>query len=150
MNVDRTTYLIVLMIAIASLTGCGAVGGSAPPDLTLIVDGEEFSAAQGSYCWGGLCADAAYPPVVETFVELPADGQVTLAFDRPSPDSAFVGLELYDTFPDGELAASMRLESVPDTITWSPDVPAGDYVLSVSAQWERGNDASYDIGVTVP
>jgi hypothetical protein len=150
MNFRHKIYLITSMIAFISLTGCGIVGGSTPPDLTLIVEGEAFTAAQGSYCWGSLCADAVYPPVIESFVTLSAGGQITLGFDKPAPDSAFVGLDLYDTFPDAESAASMRFETVPNTITWIPKVPAGDYILLISAQWEQGNDATYHIGVTVP
>jgi hypothetical protein len=149
-NVDRKTLLVVLMIVLASLTGCGIVGGSAPPGLTLIVDGEEVSAGADTYCWGGLCADGIFPPVIDTFVELPADGEVTLEFDRPRPDSGFVALDLFDTYPDADSAASMRLESVPDTITWTPGVPSGDYVLSVTVQWKNGNDAAYHLGVSVP
>ena len=125
-------------------------GGSAPPDLTLIVDGEKFTATQVSSCWGGLCADAGPPPVIETFVELPADGQITLEFDGPKPDSVFIALQRYDTLPDAESAATTRLERVPNTITWTPGVPVGDYLLSIFAQWGQGNDVSYDIGVTIP
>ncbi len=150
MKVNRTTYLIVLIAVAVSLGGCGIIGGTAPPGLTLIVDGEEITAGADTYCWGGQCADGVFPPVIDGFVELPADGQVTLEFDRPKPDSVFVGLDLYDTYPDADRAATTRLESVPDTITWTPGVASGDYILSITAQWERGNDAAYHLGISMP
>ena len=150
MNLDRKIYLFVLILAAVSLTGCGILGGDTPPGLTLSGDGEDITVGAGTYCWGGLCADGIYPPVVDTFVQLPADGQVTLEFGRPKPDSLFLALDSYDTFPEADSAASTRLETVPDTISWTPDVPPGEYVLSVTARWDRGNDAAYHLGVGVP
>lgn len=149
-NLDCKSYLIVFIVAAVGLTGCGIVGGSSPPGLTLSGNGEAISAGAGTYCWGGLCADGVYPPVIDTFVQLPGDGQVTLEFDGPKPDSVFLALDRYDTFPDADSAASTSLETVPGTITWTPNVPSGDYILSVTAQWERGNDAAYHLGVSMP
>lgn len=141
--------IAVLIIGVASLVGCGIMGDS-PPGLALVIDGESTDLAQGSYCWARLCADTEYPPVISTFVTLGGDGQITLEFDRPYPDSAFVGLASFDDFPQGEYDASMRFDDPSQPITWMPDLPAGDYVLSVSAQWDNGNDATYDVGVTIP
>jgi len=150
MITNRKIFLIMLITAIMSLTACTGGNGSAPPDLTLSVGGETYTATQSSYCWGGLCADGIYPPVIETFVPLAGDGQITLTFDNPEPDNVFMGLDLYSTFPDAESVATTRLDNLPDIIMWTPTVPAGDYILSISAKWDKGQDAAYHIGVTIP
>ena len=59
MNLDRKTCLIGLIVAAVILTGCGVLGGSSPPGLTLSVDGETITSEAGTYCWGGLCADGS-------------------------------------------------------------------------------------------
>ena len=150
MRIQHKKYLIFLILILVGVPACGVFGGGAPPDLLIIAAGEELSVPLGSHCWGGLCADAIFPPVIEKFVELPAGGQITLEFDGRNPESAFIGLDRYDTFPDAEYVASTRLDNVPDTIMWTPGVPAGNYVLAVSSQWGEGEDASYHIGVIVP
>ncbi len=147
--IRRRLLLPLLLVFGMMLAGCGLGRGSGPPDLTLTANGLDHVTVTGTYCWDGLCVDTVYPPVVETFVELAPGEPLELAFARPQPATAFMALDRYDTFPNADSAASQRLDPVTTPIIWSPDLPAGDYVLLVSAQWDDG-DASYHMGVTIP
>ncbi len=149
LRVSRRLLLSLLLLFAIFLTACGSGRGSEPPDLTLTTDGGSHVAVTGTYCWGGLCVDTVYPPVVETFVELAPGEPLELAFARPQPAYAFMALDLYETFPEADSAASQRLDPVTNPVIWSPDIPPGDYILLVSAQWD-GGDASYHMGVTIP
>lgn len=141
--------LILFTLILLTTVSCGLLGGSEPPTLVLTGADGEIDLELGSYCWSNVCADAVYPPLIETFVQLPADGEITLEFKGKTADSGFISLESVATFPEGESAASMRLETVSDPIVWDAGVPAGDYILLVSAKW-AGGDASYSTGVTIP
>jgi len=121
-----------------------------PPELVLDTGEDRHAVTAHTFCWGGLCADGVYPPAIGDFLAVGAGGALDLEFDGREPDSVFLGITPGDTFPEGDYTASTSLESDLDAVTWNPGVPAGDYVLSVTARWGNGDDAAYVMGVVIP
>ncbi len=125
--------------ALILLTGCSAIQGSsereALPVLTVTVDGNEYEAAVGPYCWTsggtGECVDAAGEPFAyaERFPPVPAaaSSEVMLAFD-PAPDHWHV-LEVRE---DGE---ENSVDSKPFVLPSEP----GKYGYSVTGGWPQGD-----------
>ena len=53
-------FVLYFMVALL-LLGCSSAQSSNPPKLTLEVGGKTYHTEQGTYCWGGRCADMVSP-----------------------------------------------------------------------------------------
>jgi len=132
--------LTVLILIFFLLAGCGKTSAT-PPLVYLVTDGGLVDGFQSSYCWDGgikgtLCVDSI-EPYFETSTTLSPGSSIQLQLDAPLPDSVTLSLSR-ELFGD-ELVS----ESVPVTeqVTWSPAVDAGEYILTVHANWPQGNVA---------
>lgn len=128
---------------------------SRPPALSLLVGDQTVEATRGSFCWPvepgvGICADTFFP-TFDTFIPVP-DDQVLLTIDAPTPDTVALSLLTPDGLAplDGD---TTRIDNPDRSITWTPSIAAGDYILSVFATWAsvggQGGDASYLIPITL-
>jgi hypothetical protein len=158
-NGDDVSYSLGITVE-----GSADPGVPAPPALYLVVgDAEEVEGQVGTYCWTsdpdasgqaqGLCVDVFWPPPHEAFMPLPS-GEIRLRFAHTPP--ATVTLSLYDAAGlasdrSAESVAEVAFEQFAEPVAWSPEAPPGDYVLVVQAWWpDRGNDAMYSFGVSLP
>lgn len=115
-----------------------------PPNLTMLAEGKEYSAAIGSYCGRNGCADSE----LETFVPdetnvISRGAQVNFTFHGYiDPDMMTI------TFYDSELRPIDDFPSLNMSRAgygFLADVPEGEYVFLLQAKWEEpyGADASY-------
>ena len=131
----RIFALIVLTTFL--LTSCGENIGS-PPLIYLVSNGELVDGFQSSYCWdsgmdGTLCMDTV-EPYFESSTQLNANSSIQFQLDTPLPNEVtlFIRREV-----SGETILSERMP-VSETITWSPTVAPGTYILAMHAKWKQG------------
>ncbi|MGM9921399.1 MAG: hypothetical protein ACI33O_09140 [Bhargavaea sp.] len=134
--------IMMALLAILFLSACGTESAGPPeqdlPELTVGLEGEDHTAAHGSYCWteGGTstCADASGNPFdYEPFsgiISARAGAEAELVFSH-TPQSARISFQ-----PDGHTDA----EKTPGLFR-VPDKP-GRYGYTIFAQWPEG-DVSY-------
>ena len=93
---------------------------------------------QSSYCWdtskdGTLCKDTVAPHF-ESSIPLDAGAPIRFQLDTPLPNEVTF---LVRKEVSGETILSERMP-VSETITWSPTVVPGTYVLAMHARWKQG------------
>jgi hypothetical protein len=120
------------------VTGCGG-GPASPPLVYLVTASGLVDGFQSSYCWDGgaggtLCVDTI-APTFSSPTSLPAGDPIQFQFDTPLPDEVVLSAskELF-----GETIYS---ESKPaaELITWSTQLPPGEYILAVHVTWKQGS-----------
>ena len=127
----------LIVLAACLLTGCGSDIDS-PPLIYLVANGELVDGFQSSYCWdsgtdGTLCMDTVAPHF-ESSIPLDAGAPIRFQLDTPLPNEVTF---LIRKEVSGETILSKRMP-VSETITWSPTVVPGTYVLAMHARWKQG------------
>jgi hypothetical protein len=83
-------------LLILGLLGLAAIDASAgqqrPPRMVVAANGDKVEGAQGSYCFGGGCADYAYPLAVHGKLEVSGGDRVTLRAHTRKVGKATVSL----------------------------------------------------------
>ena len=138
--------LVMIIFAAFLLIACGANLDS-PPLVYLVRNGNLIDGFQSSYCWdqgvGTICVDTV-EPYFEEIIRLPWDESIRFQFDTPLPDEVTISIseELF--------GASIQTKSLPpsEIIDWSPNVPAGDYIIDVHTSWKQG-DVTYWFSVSL-
>ena len=139
-------HMIPILILVL-LAACSS--SDSPPQIKLEVNGQPESGLAGPYCWGSgigsaLCVDPI-PPSLEQMTLHPLDGTVRLQLEKPLPDSFFVSLSP-DIFEQPVDSTQLDADSF---VEWTPNVPPGNYLLTVSGKWNQG-DAGYWFYVSLP
>ena len=132
----KRLMLVTALVALL-LVACGGGGGSTPPAIQLVVNEQPVSGFTGSYCWNRLCADAV-PPEFDDLPLQSVSGPIILKADRPAPDRIFLSLS---TEVFGDQLGTLEVTDT-DNVEWNTNLEPGIYILSISAQWDKG-DASY-------
>src|SRR5436190_726989 len=142
------------LVALGMLVGCGGASTptptasvSVPTVFFLAEPGKQPLPGQaGSWCWDGKCVDAG-APTISNFTKLTSNS-IAIRTKPPTPNK----FELTLRGSDGKGDALANTEIVPDgdTVEWTPDVAAGDYVLAVQGKWNDGSDITYYFGVSLP
>lgn len=122
---------------------------SRPPDIFLRTSASQTEKAQfSSYCWTLECADYADPDP-ETFTNVD-QGRIILDLVEPLPDK--VRMSLNPVHADGSVdwrnGPETDVSPVQTPVEWTPTLPPGNYVLTISGSWVEG-DASYWIAFEV-
>ena len=140
-----------------------------PPGAVLTVDGVEQKAGLGTYCWNswvrGICSDSGGPvtPSEPLVVHSPVRAELWVGDGQPSIRLRVLPMAQDDGPRDTSQSARMWpftrewFESalVDQAITAAEShklrfaLEPGLYVLSVSARWPDGNDASYGFLLSV-
>lgn len=140
----RIRLLIVLILL---LTGCGG-GVDSPPLVYLVSNGELVDGFQSSYCWdngvrGTLCVDTIEPYFDET-THLSTSSPIQFLLDTPLPDEVTLSLSR-ELFGDTVISETVP---VTENLEWSPAVNAGEYILTVHANWSQG-DVAYWFSISL-
>ncbi len=111
-----------------------------PPDSTLSYGGQEVRGSLGSYCWGDVCADAAYPvrPPKQT-LPVPSGSDVVFRFGgQESPDKLKISATPLDKYgksatasADSNLSRSLKALGSGVERTIPVELPPREYVVSV-------------------
>jgi hypothetical protein len=139
--------LFIMLITTMLLVSCGG-GVDSPPLVYLVTDSGLVDGFQSSYCWdngirGTLCVDTIEPYFDET-THLSTNDPIRFLLDTPLPDEVTLSLsrELF-----GDILISETV-SVTESIDWSPAVDAGEYILTVNANWPQG-DVAYWFSISL-
>ncbi len=138
----------VFCLAVFFLASCSP-SPSSPPLIQLNVNGDTITGLQGAYCWdsgitGTLCVDP-FPPSFEGQTPLEVPGPIRLVLDQPLPQTLNLSLTT-ELFGDDVTATSLE---VSNRVEWSPNVPAGAYILNVHGAWKQG-DVTYWFYISLP
>ena len=111
-----------------------------PPDSTLSYGGQEVRGSLGSYCWGDVCADAAYPvqPPKQT-LRVPSGSEMVIRFGgQESPDKLKISATPLDKYgksatasADSNLSRSLKALGLGVERTIPVELPPREYVVSV-------------------
>jgi hypothetical protein len=111
-----------------------------PPDSTLSYGGQEVKGSLGSYCWGDVCADAAYPvrPPKQT-LRVPSGSEMVFRFGgQESPDKLKISVTPRDEYGKSVTASaesniSRSLKALGSGVerTIPVELPPREYVVSV-------------------
>ena len=115
-----------------------------------------------SYCWSGVPDESGgsagecrrfQPMPVDEYIQLsPAagGGALELKLDPPLPDA--LTLLVYQDLAGPPLFSDHILSPREKVTAYlsSPDLPPGDYVLYVSANWEGRGNAKYSFAINIP
>ena len=127
--------------ALEETTGLQGRGGlDRPPYSTLSYGGQEVRGSLGSYCWGDVCADAAYPvqPPKQTLT-VPSGSEMVFRFGgQESPDKVEISVTPRDKYgksptasADSNLSRSLQTLGSGVERTIPVELPPREYVVSV-------------------
>lgn len=137
------------------------VPGVQPPSVTLAASGASPVAMRiGTYCWGGICADAIGILTPLTPISASAGGELTFGGEAFATAPAGTSFLLW-TVPDAPVDArddwqAWRPESDPITVevvdgkaVLPADLAPGSYLAALFVNFAGGGDGSYGIVIDV-
>lgn len=129
-----TTALAVLMLFTVPDS---VTRESSPPEISLLVDEETVSGAEGSYCWNGRCVDKVGPVELAEKLDTTSISESTaLRFQTEGSEPSEYHYTLFNrngsTITRDTSAGSFNL----------PSLEPSTYVLLGSGRWKEG-DVSY-------
>ena len=146
--------LIALSLIGLLLAACGPATPEQPPDFVLITAaGEVLEGQSAGGCWPDAASNCTVgeDPDFTSFSPLPAGGALT--FERlgeGTPDR--FEIVVYDDFWSVSSVASTDQVAFDDAgrVTWQPALEAGNYVVSISAEWKSGAYVGRIYAVRIP
>jgi hypothetical protein len=155
--------LLVTLLLSMALVACGGNDEEVEPEtletapeIFLLHEGERLSGQEVAACWpeqsGGtvdlnqdpvdICEDSVLPTFEDTQFTQIAPGQpLELELQEPLPDR--VALVLANPNDMSAIDNYDENEVQQNTISWQPEVPAGEYVLAAMGFWENVGGATY-------
>ncbi len=118
----------------------GAGDLNRPPDSTLSYGGQEVRGSLSSYCWGDVCADAAYPVrLPKKTLTVPSGSEMVFRFGgQEPPDKLEIYVTPLDEYGKSETASadsnrSRRLKALGSGVerTIPVELPPREYVVDV-------------------
>ncbi|MFQ5940835.1 MAG: hypothetical protein ACE5KA_03960 [Nitrososphaerales archaeon] len=122
------------------------VGGSTPPTIWLVYQGELYSGIRESYCWTDECVDTEFRDPTG-IVEISQGSSVGLLMNnriRPAVVNAYVFT--FDSF--GNLAPVGELASEGDDM-YRVELQKGIYILQLQARWQNLGEVNYAFKIKV-
>ena len=155
---DDTTPTVTATGNAAPESTMGPTSDSRPPAAIASIDGEPHDLALGTYCWGGICADAIGIITPPEPVAVSAGASLDLAGDITGIELTESSWVIYpvtgEPIGTGENWVAFRPEAdtieVPagDGAAIPSDLEAGEYLLTLTARQE-GQDAFYGLRIVV-
>ena len=113
---------------------------SKPPTLTATVNDKNIQVFQGTYCWGGTCADMKYPENLIAGVEavkIKSGDKIKLKFSYKNPTT--IRASIYSSNNDFK---DIKVEN------YIVDVPKerGIYNYYISGFWQKGANKNAGLG----
>jgi plastocyanin len=104
------------------------------PDLTLSVAGQKYTGDKGSFCAPDICADTMFI-IPEALVRIEKGSEIAFeAVGSRQPDMLDVTIYVGENTPAPD---NMQLSKRNETRRFTVDLPAGDYIFFVSANWMK-------------
>lgn len=155
---DDTASTVTATGSAAPDSTMGPTVDSRPPAAIASIDGEPHDLALGTYCWGGLCADAIGIIAPPEPVAVSAGASLDLAGDITGIELTESSWVIYpvtgEPIGSGENWVAFRPEGdgievpVGDGTVIPGDLEAGEYLLTLTARQE-GQDAFYGLQISV-
>ena len=116
------------------------------PGARLVARAGILDGVEGSSTWRGIARDRLLG-LPETWLPV-SDGElVEFLGDGPPPDEAFLTIYPAAAVADGSMAATAGQELDPRRLTWTVELPAGRFVLTLSRTWSTSESVSHAFGV---
>lgn len=118
-----------------------------PPACALVADDQRVRGSPGSSVWEGIAVDRALEVPTES-VAVPRGTPIRFELEGPRPTEVFLSAFRLQDLPHPARAV-WEGPLDPDAPTWTADLEAGSYVLSLFRAWQGRGDASQQFGLEV-
>lgn len=117
---------------------------TAIPDMYLVWKDTAYAGREGTYCWGGVCADFVF---ITPSTSIIIDQGSEIKFYMPShelPDILGISISQDTLFQGYHNIASVKPVRAGNHYAYTVDLQRGDYIFQAGATWKDGDFAKAD------
>lgn len=111
-----------------------------PPNMVLVVDGKQYLGQNGPYCIRNGCADYGFAVPPRTII-VERGSEVLVKASGLQQPTQLRWVRAVDIDDDGNNFNQETIAERLKNAKFNIDLAEGDYVLSIEARWEYGNNA---------